>query len=77
MSRIIFITLMFFALVLYAEEKILVDGVEAGKFTMDLDAAQKYAKEKKQIVLLNFTGSDWCHWCILMEKNVFEKVAWS
>ncbi len=52
------------------------EGVNPGKWTMDLDAALKQAAEKKQAVLLNFTGSDWCGWCKLMEKNVFSQDAW-
>ena len=52
------------------------EGVSPGKWTMDLNAALKHAAEKKQAVLLNFTGSDWCGWCKLMEKNVFSQDAW-
>lgn len=52
------------------------EGVTPGKWTMDLEAARKYAKEKNATILLNFTGSDWCGWCKLMEKNVFSQQAW-
>jgi len=51
-------------------------GVTPGKWTMDLDAATKLANEKKLPILLNFSGSDWCGWCKLMEKNVFSKQDW-
>ena len=30
------------------------------------------AKEDK-MVLLDFTGSNWCHWCELLQKEVFSK----
>ena len=43
---------------------------------MDLEAAKKLAAEKQLPILLNFTGSDWCYWCKLMEKNVFTQPAW-
>ena len=76
MLRFLFFGLCLFSLGLQAEINPLVDGVEPGRFTMDFEAAQKYAKDKKQAVLLNFTGSDWCHWCTLMEKNVFAKEKW-
>jgi len=52
------------------------EGVNPGKWTMDLDAARKHAKEKKSAILLNFTGSDWCGWCKLMEENVFSADEW-
>ncbi len=51
-------------------------GVTPGKWTMDFDAARKLAKEKQLPILLNFSGSDWCGWCKLMEKNVFSKPDW-
>ncbi len=34
--------------------------------------AQKKAKEAKKIVLLDFTGSDWCGWCMKLKKEVFD-----
>lgn len=33
------------------------------------------AKASGKLVLLDFTGSDWCPWCIKMDKEVFEKPA--
>jgi thioredoxin-related protein len=43
---------------------------------MDFDAAKKIAEEKKLPLMLNFTGSDWCGWCKLMDKNVFAEDDW-
>ncbi len=60
----------------FAESKAQIDGAEAGKWTMDLDAAKKTAAEKKLPILLNFTGSDWCGYCQQMESNVFVKAEW-
>lgn len=54
-----------------------IDGATAGKWTMDLDAAKKLAAEKDLPILLNFSGSDWCRWCKIMENNVFSKEEWS
>lgn len=51
-------------------------GATPGKWTMDLDAAKIVAIEKNLPILLNFTGSDWCGWCKLMEKNVFSTQEW-
>lgn len=53
------------------------DGATPGKWTMDLDAAKKLATEKKLPILLDFSGSDWCGWCKVMEENVFTKPEWT
>ncbi|HEY2953390.1 MAG TPA: thioredoxin family protein [Verrucomicrobiae bacterium] len=37
----------------------------------DLPAAQAQAKKEKKLVLMDFTGSDWCGWCIRLNKEVF------
>lgn len=52
------------------------DGAVPGQWTMDLAAAEKLAADKKLPILLNFSGSDWCGWCQLMEKNVFSDKIW-
>ncbi|MEO7299545.1 MAG: thioredoxin family protein [Verrucomicrobiota bacterium] len=37
----------------------------------DLPKAQAQAKTGKKLVMLDFTGSDWCGWCIKLNKEVF------
>ena len=39
----------------------------------DFEAAKKQAAEKKVPIIANFSGSDWCGWCIKLDKEVFEK----
>ena len=39
----------------------------------DFLEAQTKAKENHQMILINFSGSDWCGPCIQMHKEVFEK----
>ncbi len=39
----------------------------------DLKAAQDEAKTNGKLLLLNFTGSDWCGWCIKLDREVFSK----
>ena len=39
----------------------------------DLPKAQAKAKAEKKLVMLDFTGSDWCGWCIRLNKEVFSK----
>jgi thioredoxin-related protein len=46
-------------------------GLAEVQWTTDLPAAQKKAKEEKKLVLMDFTGSDWCGWCIKLNKEVF------
>ena len=53
------------------------EGAELGSWTMDYKAALALAKEKDLPIMLNFTGSDWCGWCIRMDRGVFAKKEWS
>ena len=52
------------------------EGAEAGVWTQDTDAGFALAKEAGLPILLNFTGSDWCYWCKLMDRRVFSSLAW-
>ncbi len=45
------------------------------KWEKNYDKALKLAKSKNKFVLLDFTGSKWCGYCIKLEKNVFKKKA--
>ncbi len=38
----------------------------------NLESAKKEAKQQNKLILLNFSGSDWCAPCIKMKKNYFE-----
>ena len=57
-------------------EPVPAEGAEVGAFTQDVDAAKALAKEKGLPLLLDFTGSDWCGWCKLMDRQVFSQDAW-
>ncbi len=35
--------------------------------------ASEQAKAEKKLLLIDFTGSDWCGWCIKLDKEVFTK----
>lgn len=39
----------------------------------NLETALKKAKAENKAVLVNFTGSDWCQWCIRLSDEVFSK----
>jgi len=50
----------------------------AGKvWTDDIDGAFKAAAESGKPVFIDFTGSDWCGWCKLADKNIFSTPAWA
>jgi protein disulfide-isomerase len=42
-----------------------------GEWMTDFAKAQEKANKEKKLLLLNFTGSDWCPPCKLLHKNVF------
>lgn len=39
----------------------------------DVPKAVAQAKSEKKLVLLDFTGSDWCVWCKKLDKDTFAK----
>ena len=39
----------------------------------DYKKAQQEAKANNKLVLLDFTGSDWCGWCMKLNKEVFSQ----
>ena len=41
----------------------------------DFEKSLAKAKESKKMVLLDFTGSDWCGYCIKLDEAVFSKSA--
>lgn len=42
-------------------------------WTSDFEAAKKQAAEENKNLLIDFTGSDWCGWCIRLKEEVFDK----
>ena len=43
------------------------------KWESDLSTALKRASKEKKMVLVDFNGSDWCHYCKKLKKEVFSK----
>ena len=43
------------------------------KWLTSYTKALKLAKKHDKPILINFTGSDWCGWCIKLKKEVFNK----
>lgn len=52
-----------------AEEKV--------RWVTNMAEAQKIATAENKDLLVNFTGSDWCVWCIRLKKEVFSQTAFS
>lgn len=46
-------------------------AAETVNWQTDLPKAQAQAKQEGKLVMLDFTGSDWCGWCIKLNKEVF------
>lgn len=39
---------------------------------LDFDKANQAAREEHKLILINFSGSDWCGPCIRMEAEIFD-----
>ena len=39
----------------------------------NFEAAKTKAAVEKKHILLDFTGSDWCGWCVKIDKEIFAK----
>ena len=45
----------------------------AEQWETNYNAALEQAAKQNKMVLLDFTGSDWCGWCIKLQKDTFSK----
>lgn len=43
---------------------------DAGNWNDNIDASQQFSKETRRPILALFTGSDWCHFCKLLDAQV-------
>jgi protein disulfide-isomerase len=51
---------------------LIANAVLAGEWLTDVPQAQEQARKQNKLVFLDFTGSDWCSWCIKLKKEVFD-----
>lgn len=51
---------------------LIANAVFAGEWLTDVPKAQEQARKETKLVFLDFTGSDWCSWCIKLKKEVFD-----
>lgn len=49
-------------------------STQAGWLT-NFEKTKQEAKEKKCLILADFSGSDWCRWCTKLKREVFSKPA--
>ena len=49
--------------------------VRAVEWREDLAAAARDARQSRRLLLLNFSGSDWCGWCKRLDAEVFSQPA--
>ncbi|MEM9444655.1 MAG: thioredoxin family protein [Verrucomicrobiota bacterium] len=48
-------------------------GIAGEGWLTDYEKALAQAKNEDKKLLMDFTGSDWCGWCIRLDKEVFSK----
>ncbi len=65
-----FITIILIVIVMLCSSK-----SEAINWETDFEKASSGAKASGKYILLDFSGSDWCGWCIRLEKEVFSQDA--
>jgi thioredoxin-related protein len=51
--------------------------ISFGNWQPSFEKAKQIAKSKHQLILLNFSGSDWCGPCIRMRKEIFDSETFS
>ncbi|MCD6526760.1 MAG: thioredoxin family protein [Desulfuromonas sp.] len=39
---------------------------------VDFDLAKKIAQQENKSIFANFSGSDWCHWCKKLDKDILK-----
>jgi thioredoxin-related protein len=44
----------------------------SAQWLTNFEDAKKEARQKHELILVNFSGSDWCSPCIQMKKTIFE-----
>lgn len=49
----------------------------AATWMTDYDTAVAKARNERKPLLINFTGSDWCGWCMKLKAEVFDKSEFS
>jgi protein disulfide-isomerase len=64
MKKLLFILLFFITISLNAQEL---------SWETDMSKAVERAEKEHKVIMLFFTGSDWCGWCIRLQNEVFKQ----
>ena len=48
-------------------------SLSAGPWLTDYQTAKATARQENKLVLIDFTGSDWCGWCMRLKAEVFDQ----
>jgi thioredoxin-related protein len=59
----------------FALSLLAVSAARAADWTQDYASAVIQAKKEHKMILLDFTGSDWCVWCKRTDSEVFDTKA--
>lgn len=65
--------LLFHALVLTAIFSMATSAAHAQQWTTNFPQALQASQRTGKPLLVNFTGSDWCGWCVRLKQEVFDK----
>ena len=65
MKKLLFILLAFSTISLNAQEL---------SWETDMTKAVERAEKEHKVIMLFFTGSDWCGWCVRLQNEVFKQV---
>lgn len=61
------------AVLLFAALFFVSSSLFADEWITDYKAAVAQAQKEKKLLVMDFTGSDWCGWCKKLDKEVFSK----
>lgn len=50
-------------------------AAEGGAWSTDWEAAKAQAAKEQKLLLIDFSGSDWCGWCQKLDREVFSQEA--
>ena len=59
--------------VFFAFSQVSAGAGEELNWLTDYNKAKEVAKKKGLPILVDFTGSDWCIWCIRLDENILSK----
>ena len=64
------------SMVILGVAMVALSGWPAEGWLTDFEAAKKKAAAENRNILVDFSGSDWCGWCIRLDEEVFQQPEW-